>query len=287
MVRAYARGAVAVDGQPHVATWDVYGSCHTPVTRVFSARGEGEGYWRYNPGHATLIARVPCRQCEGCLRFKAIHWRARARQECAWAPRTWFGTLTMRPHEHFEALCRISVSQRSKGVPLDLLNDAELFKLRAADMGKHATRYFKRLRKAGAAVRYLLVTEAHKSGLPHLHLLVHDVRGAAPTPKRLLQGEWYHGFSSFRLVEDQSTGVGYVTKYIAKSMMARVRASLSYGSQFTPQGIVSAASVINSHLLDQNAQTLAEASVFDQIASVVASGEVEQEDPPNETLKFV
>lgn len=252
MARALADGATPQAGMPHRLVWDCYGTCQTPVTREIHARGEAKDnqLWRYSPGSATLIMRVPCRKCEGCLRYKSGLWRQRARSELAAAPRTWFGSFTLSPTEHYLALCRISQRQLKRGVPLSMLDDRDLFRSRAADMGALATRYFKRLRKGGASLRYLLVTEAHKSGLPHLHVLLHEVDPARPMRKAILQDQWPHGFSGLKLVESHACGAAYVTKYIAKSMVTRVRASQGYGHAIRSSSIVRLADVITSHLLE-------------------------------------
>lgn len=162
------------------------------------------------------------------------------------------GSLTLSPEEHFLALCRISSALRQASVDIRDLDEVEVFKLRSADMGKLATLFFKKLRKAQSLMRYILVTEAHKSGLPHLHLLVHEVSMDRPVRKALLQSKWTHGFSNFKLVEDSDRATHYVTKYVAKSMLGRVRASQHYGYQIRPQGIVAlkAADVISSHLFE-------------------------------------
>ena len=72
----------------------------------------------------------------------------------------------------------------------------------------------------------LQVVEAHKSGLPHVHLLVHD---KGDTTYRRLTDTWPLGFAHAKLVEGTAAS-RYVAKYLAKSALARVRASQGYGS---------------------------------------------------------
>ena len=102
-----------------------------------------------------------------------------------------------------------------------------------------------------SAIRYLLVVEKHKSGAPHWHLLVHerypelqiryDWLKLQPRKPRItewwmppqIDARWDLGFSSFKLKPAKLAP--YVTKYIAKSLLARVRASKRYGER-TPSG---------------------------------------------------
>lgn len=257
MARALSEGATYQAGLPNRVQWDCYGTCITPSSRELHARdtdAKPNGYRFTSPGWAgTLIMRVPCRRCEGCLRYKAWLWRRRATAETTLAPRTWMGSFTYNPEEHFQALLRIRSALRSAAVDPDTLTEVELFKARTADMGAAATRYFKRLRKHKAVFRYLLVTEAHKSGLPHLHVLLHEADHFQPVRKRLLQEQWPHGFTNFKLVEDGPKATYYVTKYLAKGMLSRVRASQHYGNGGkSPLGIVGLrmADVIAGHLFE-------------------------------------
>ena len=233
MARALSEGATSQAGLPNRVQWDCYGTCETPSFRELHARDtdkRGINTRFVSPGWSgTLIMRVPCRKCAGCLRYKASLWRKRSTAELAIAPRTWMGSFTFSPEEHYMAALRIRSACRHRSVDPDTLNDVEMFKFRVADMGAVATRYFKRLRKHKAVFRYLLVTEAHKSGLPHLHVLLHEADHFQPVRKRLLQEQWPHGFTNFKLVEDGAKASYYVTKYVAKGMLSRVRASQHYG----------------------------------------------------------
>lgn len=260
MAKAIADGATPCSDLPNRWQWDCFGSCETPVSRELHARDTDRKPVRERmvmPGWTgTLIMRVPCRKCAGCMRYKAWLWRQRASAELKLAPRSWMGTMTFSAEEHYLARVRIAKRLLDRSVPLASLNDVELFKERAKDMGAVATRYFKRLRKQGNEFRYLLVTEAHKSGLPHLHILLHEVDFSNPVRKRALQEQW-PWFTNFKLVDEGDDAAFYVTKYVAKSMLGRVRASQHYGILSPPAGIAGLrlASVIGSHLLEGGSLT--------------------------------
>lgn len=153
----------------------------------------------------------PCRKCEPCLKNRRILWRRRMRHEINQSNRTWFGTFTINPHQRFVFSMRAGTRDYFASY---------------GEISKELTKYFKRLRKAGFKFRYVVVAEAHKDGYPHLHCLIHEV--STPIPKRRLQSEWPHGYTTFKLVEDASA-VYYVTKYLSKDARTRIRASLKYG----------------------------------------------------------
>lgn len=108
------------------------------------------------------------------------------------------------------------------------------FRLRAMGIGRIFTLYAKKVRKslAGSDVsfKYLQVLEKHQTGLPHVHALFHEVQGQLTYRK--ICDSWTYGFSQAKLVSEDRKAAGYVTKYIAKSSLARVRASLHYGDGF-------------------------------------------------------
>lgn len=92
----------------------------------------------------------------------------------------------------------------------------------------------KRLRKAHGkrgGLRYLVVMEAHKSNLPHYHILLHEVFTDYPMRKALLRPAWRFGFSHWKLADEKAAP--YVAKYLAKSAQARIRASIDYGNPLT------------------------------------------------------
>ena len=130
----------------------------------------------------------------------------------------------------------------SGGTDFDALSPHDQFMERMTEIGREVTLYLKRVRKeSGARVRYLLVAEAHKTGLPHLHILVHEASPDMPVRHKTLEGQWKLGFTRFKLAHDVKTA-SYVCKYISKALLARVRASLRYGQGEAerPEGIQSA-----------------------------------------------
>jgi len=230
---------------------DFSAGCQSPVMADFHShedelvwfhrRHPKTGKWRFHGGASHLnatafehqkkpctsprryfTAYLPCRKCEVCLKRRASQWRARAKKELLFSTRTWFGTLTVNPYERV----KIDIRARCRHHPT---TSDELFKARHAEISREITLYFKRLRKEGAKLRYLLVAEQHKDGWPHYHCLIHEKD--TPITKRLLQSHWLIGFSSFKLVDlfDQKVAY-YVTKYISKQALARIRASLKYGT---------------------------------------------------------
>lgn len=108
----------------------------------------------------------------------------------------------------------------------------EQFVQRHKTIARWLTLWVKRVRKnSGAPIRYLLVCEAHKSGLPHYHMLLHERSPELQVRKRMLQAEWQaYGFTNCKLVEQDQHAARYVSKYLAKSALARVRASVRYGA---------------------------------------------------------
>jgi hypothetical protein len=176
----------------------------------------------FNSGYADLLLR--CRKCPNCLKARAALWASRARIEVALSSRTWFMTFTVNPHNR--ALYKARASQRS-GCAIEQLSEKDRFKALYSEMSKDFTKYMKRLRKScGGKLRFIMVAEAHKDGFPHLHALIHEQ--CYNVTKRVLQSNWRHiGFTSATLCNEQS--VFYVTKYLSKAALARVRASLHYG----------------------------------------------------------
>lgn len=167
-----------------------------------------------------------CRKCDECLRHRSRVWAARAKAEIEAHPRTWMVTLTCTPEVHYRLLLQAERAARLRGVnPSDWVASEE-FVERWGQLGKEVTKWLKRVRITGARFVYLQVVEAHKSGLPHVHLLVHD---EGDTTYRRLVEAWKLGFSHAKLVEGPAAA-RYVSKYLAKSALARVRASRGYGA---------------------------------------------------------
>lgn len=224
--------------------WNIAGKCSDPKTVILTASpSEGIRDTRRNrrsrfvtlvPGltRVTLTVELEtrCRRCAWCLRRRASKWRFAARTELQQASgRSWFGTLTFRPEDRYRVLCRASRAAAARGEVLEKLEPLARFAYLANASGELVTKWLKRVRKeSGAPLRYLLVVEAHKDGHPHYHVLIHETSLSQPVRKEVLQRQWSHGFSKFNLVKDPATA-GYVTKYLSKSLMARVRASVRYG----------------------------------------------------------
>jgi len=201
---------------------NVSGACTQPYVHIFWGRPTGKARYVNVPEEGVpygieLVAQ--CRKCRACIARRRQLWTRRALVEIATTSRTWFGTLTFRADRHSE-LARHDMASISRGQP--------------AYPVKAAQKYMKRLRKelGVKTLRYLLVVENHKSGLPHIHCLIHETAG--PITKRTLQRQWTDGFTQFKLVHNEGLKVGrYVSKYLSKSN-ARVRASRLYGRPRTP-----------------------------------------------------
>lgn len=239
--------------------WDASGDCETPQlvelegrlnaaeklsaweptehdNIVMLQRGYHDPQYRFRdtfPHEAPLVVtmEVPCRRCPRCLARRARHWRIRAQEEISAAPRTWFGTMTLRPEEHNRALYAAHLRLSKGGTDFGQLSPCEQFREVHTEIGREVTKWLKRIRKeSGARLRYILVAEKHKSGLPHYHMLVHETVGGGSVKERTLRKQWLLGFSLWKLVENHQGAARYVSKYLSKSAEARVRASLRYGS---------------------------------------------------------
>lgn len=210
-----------------------------------------------------------CRRCPNCLQYRMLLWRRRARAEIAIAPRTWFGTLTVEPHFQQMAQFRASLRLARDGIDFHKLPKAEQFAERVREISPEITKWLKRVRRQAATnlrqkargkvgctksagqrcichplksyhvgIRYILVVEEHTGGgalhgLPHFHLLVHEIDEDAPIRKHVMEAKWSFGITHFRLIEDagddRNKYANYVTKYLTKSILCRARASLKYG----------------------------------------------------------
>ena len=179
-------------------------------------------------GKSNLVAlKVRCRRCAACLRYRSAIWRVRAEAEIKAAPRTWMGTLTLSPgaHQYFLDRARVRWKARGNG-DFDKEGAWSQFRERHREISSDITKFVKRLReKHKGKLRFLLVVEAHKSGLPHYHMLVHE--DGTPLRYAALRSEWPHGFTKWKLCDPKAAA--YVCKYLTKSSQARVRASLGYG----------------------------------------------------------
>lgn len=176
------------------------------------------------------VVAARCRKCGACLRHRGRLWTARAMDETASSLRTWFGTLTLSPEEAFRMKLRaMRTLKRSACIEWDTLDADEQFQAICAEVAPELTKWLKRVRKQSrATIRYLLVTEAHKSGLPHWHFLMHEHEGAVSA--RVISDQWRLGFSHRKLVPPEDMkAAAYCSKYLSKSALTRVRASAGYG----------------------------------------------------------
>ena len=203
--------------------WDICLGCLRPVYRDRFGRPSGEGRDvvirpRVTRSPIWVELKLPCRECDVCMRNRRNLWVSRATDEIKLAQRTWMVTLTLSPAEQYRALCEAKIHGAS---------DA---KRRISTIKRWLTLALKRLRaNTGARIRFLAVFENHKSELPHLHVLIHEYSGTVSA--RHIQSCWPHGFSKAKLVRDDDPrrAAFYVCKYLLKSSLTRVRASLRYG----------------------------------------------------------
>lgn len=183
---------------------------------------------KYRTWRGNVEYTVPCRKCPNCLRRRRKHWTRRIYTELGQADRSWFGTLTIEPEHQYLASLRAEQECLRRGVLWADMNGHERFNATVKAHSDDITAWLKRVRKnSGAMIRYCLVAEAHKSGWPHFHVIMHH--RAVPVRHRTLKDAWRLGFSDFRLVEEKRSVARYVSKYLAKALGSRVRASARYG----------------------------------------------------------
>lgn len=244
--KALASGATRVSQS--VIDWNVSGPCTNPWTTTYWGRPSRDDLSKKvvikrGSAHTLFIdMHTACHKCEKCLEARARLWTARATQEITDSVRTWYGTLTLSPDVHHTALLRARAREWAQGVDYETLPQSERWALLVAQIQLEHTKYLKRIRsetlqKCGLrdvpsvrAFRYLLVTERHASGVPHFHMLVHEVSPDIPVRKRTLDWQYRLGLvRQWRLVDD-TYPAGYVSKYLSKDALSRVRASLGYGN---------------------------------------------------------
>lgn len=196
-------------------------SAHDAIPRYFEGKSNSK---------VPVSFDTRCRKCPECLAHRRRLWTARASDELKAAHRTWFATLTIRPEERFVASMHAASSAAKAGHgSWTSMSSENQFRYLVEYLGHEISRYLKRVRKAGSPFRYLLVSEAHKDGFPHFHMLIHEA--ALPLTKRLLEDNWRLGYSQFRLVNSSDPrSAFYVCKYLSKSAQTRVRASKRYGN---------------------------------------------------------
>lgn len=206
------------------------GRCEQPVSVELQGAPDrvSVGLGADNHHRAFADIEVPCRKCGACLRARAGLWRRRATEETRGSVRTWFVTMTLSPDNHARVTAAVEAALLVGGSSIGQTPDDDVFRKRCEVIGPHITKYLKRMRKiSGAALRYCLVAERHKSGLPHYHMLLHETDFDRPLRYRVIVDQWKLGFSSAKLADLGSAG--YVAKYLSKASAARVRASVRYG----------------------------------------------------------
>lgn len=225
------------DERPTTAMWDMAGDCEAPERVELWGRPSppiGKSHVIVAPGSqksAGLTLGVRCRKCGKCLKYRQRVWTNRAVTEWRDSVRSWFGTLTWSLDEHVVRLARARHRMAQRSIDWDALPPIVRFQRLCDQYGTDVTRWLKRVRKrSGAKLRCLVVAEAHKSGYPHYHVLVHETQPNLEVGERTLRGAWseFHGHAKFNLVRD-ARAAAYATKYLNKSAMARVRASRRYG----------------------------------------------------------
>jgi hypothetical protein len=153
-------------------------------------------------------------------------WTGRARIECARASRNWFGTLTLSPVAHARARKMAIARLTSGSVDFDDLDDIGQFKARHREVSWWLTVYLRRIREmSGASFRFLCVAEAHGTGLPHYHVLIHET--AIPVRYDHLN-QWSNGFAKWRLVGNFDVPA-YIAKHLGVDPRAATVASPHYG----------------------------------------------------------
>ena len=233
-VRSFADGS-----RSRTVEWDVSGNCLSPVRvelhgRAAAETGVKQVYVCSDANAPNFVEMtVPCRKCSNCLRRRATMWRLRAVHEYRMSLRTWFATLTLNPESVITLLSRARVRLRKQGIDYDGLPGEEQFLLLEREGFAELQKWMKRVRKSSSSpIRYLAITEAHKSGVPHWHVLIHET-GKPLSYDRCLKGSWHLGFDSYKLVRN-TKAAGYVCKYLSKAVAARVRASSRYGGTVVP-----------------------------------------------------
>lgn len=210
--------------------------CSKPVYREMSY-AEGKRLDGVDGPIITQEMWVRCRRCENCLKARRHLWKQRIAEEIAMSSRTWFGTLTLDPQSQYLASARAMLTSERRGWVWSEMAGSERFAGIVQAINPEITRFLKRVRKnSGASLRYALVSEQHKSGNPHFHLVLHE--GQTPVRHKTLKDAWRLGFSDFKLVEEKQGAAWYVAKYLTKAAQGtRLRASGGYGLGPRPVGI--------------------------------------------------
>lgn len=159
----------------------------------------------------------PCRRCGACQRVKTKMWVKRSLVEMERHQRTWFVTLTF-ADSWFRKTQLLDEDPRKAA-----RREAQLF--------------YKRVRKAGIALRHMTVLEeGEQTGRLHLHALVHS---SVKLQRRHLRSCWTAGAVRRPSIVESSSAfqkhraAEYVSKYMTKCIGERIMSSLRYG-QKTP-----------------------------------------------------
>ena len=231
-------------GGANTAQVDKYGDCSDPVILFIEGRNGDAAHGRdlgaksrmgFGDKLHTTEYWVRCRRCDACRKAHSRWWHYRARTEIEQSNRSWFGTLTLRPEAHGIMARRAMKAAKLTVEQFAGLSPDEQFAMRHKQIVRELQLWIKRVRAAAAyeqkaksiPLRYCLVAERHKSGLPHYHILIHE-RGER-VPHRILRDQWRHGFVNFKVVKEPSRAAHYVAKYLSKCATARVQASQAYG----------------------------------------------------------
>lgn len=211
-------------------SWDISGDCMSPVVRELHSNPKNSNRFCWTKGDSQpfqVALTVRCRKCAACLKRRRAVWTYRAKCEMTFSQRSWFGTITFRAEEHYRMRCEARAYLKTRGVNFEELTVDEKWMELQRIAANRITLWIKRVRKASKAkLRYILVAEQHKSGLPHYHIIVNECVGTVR--HRDLADNWHDGFTNFKLVVG-TRPLSYVAKYLGKSNDARVRASLHYG----------------------------------------------------------
>lgn len=215
--RALASGATRTSVA--AIRWDCAPGCTRPHEVWYVSREWSDRPPKWPARSVQVLIEHPCRACEACRKRKRSEWTRRAIQEYRRSYRSWLVTLTLRP----DAVAALALRGR-KSLPR-----GTEFQRVAREMSREATKWLKRVREAtGARIRYMLVVEEMPGGAPHMHLVVHE--RSHPIGERALRRAWRLGFAHAKLIRDE-VGATYAAKYLSKTMLARVRASIGYGAE--------------------------------------------------------
>jgi len=225
---AYEAGAEFITSG--TMAWHLAGRCSAPLN-LKRAPPPGLAWTNQE-----LQMQVRCRTCENCLRQRAREWAARAARETGFWPVSWFCTMTLAPDQQYRLRAQTVARLLDKSVDFEALAAGEQFgELCDTIYRTELQDYWKRVRaETGKPMRFMCVAEAHKSGLPHFHALVHEVERyteVAWDTFSVLKSQWRLGHFDASGIDRQNLGsVWYVTKYLSKDAIARVRASAFYGN---------------------------------------------------------